>query len=229
MEPLPPRPAWAGELWLGSDYCLIKGKTGTTRPHAHYAHQVLIAPEGQVHALIAGQAQCGQVLVIESGQEHAILAAHQPVITLFAEPLAFDLPTLHRCCVQTGADLELLAHTARNLPRRALDTRVARALERIRSVNDETLPADVLAREASISLSQLERLFRTELGLSVRRLVLWQRLRQALKSALGGSSLTTAAVAAGFSDSAHLSRMARSQFGIRADQTLRHFVLRILE
>ena len=37
-----------------------------------------------------------------------------------------------------------------------------------------------LARAAALSLSQLERLFSGQLGLSVRRLVLWQRLRMAL-------------------------------------------------
>ena len=65
--------------------------------------------------------------------------------------------------------------------------------------------------------------------LSVRRLVLWQRLRVALQLALGGSSLTEAATCAGFADSAHLSRSVRQQFGIRADRTLRHLRLRLLD
>jgi transcriptional regulator GlxA family with amidase domain len=35
-------------------------------------------------------------------------------------------------------------------------------------------------------------------------------------------SLTEAAMAAGFADSAHLSRSLRQQFGIRASEALRH-------
>ena len=62
----------------------------------------------------------------------------------------------------------------------------------------------------------------------MRRLVLWQRLRQALRLAMAGESLTNAAIAAGFADSAHFSRSVRKQFGIRADLTLRQLTLRLL-
>ncbi|EIK97671.1 AraC family transcriptional regulator [Pseudomonas sp. M47T1] len=220
---------WQGDLWLGPDYCLIAGTAGTTHTHAHYAHQVLIALEGDVQALIDGQLHCGQVLVIESGQEHAIANVKPSAITLFAEPLAFDLQALRDCCASAGADLNRLAEGMQNLPRRALDPRLAKALERIRAVGDDALPAERLAYAASLSVSQLERLFTGTLGISVRRLVLWQRLRQATKLALLGSNLTAAAMAAGFADSAHLSRSMRRQFGVRADQTLRHLRLRVLD
>lgn len=223
-----PTPSWQGELWLASDYGLLAGTAGTTRPHAHYAHQLLIAQRGEVQALIGGQLQCAPVLVIESGVEHAILAPEQPTLTLFAEPLAFELQAVHQCCIEAGASMERLAKRIDDLPRRTLDARLAKALHRVRALEDETLPAEVLAREAALSISQLERLFTGSLGVSVRRLVLWHRLRRALALALAGSTLTAAAMAAGFSDSAHLSRSVRKQFGVRADLTLRHLRLRVL-
>lgn len=229
MSRIAPIPTWQGELWLGSDYCLLAGTTGTTHPHAHYAHQWLIARDGEVQALVNGQLHTGQVVIIESGQKHAILTPEQPTITLLAEPLAFDLLAVHRCCLAAGPDLERLAEHIQRLPRRALDLRLAKALEHIRTVEDNALPADLLAGAASLSVSQLERLFTGTLGISVRRLVLWQRLRQALKLALQGSSLTEAAMAVGFADSAHFSRSVRRHFGIRADQTLRHLSLRLLD
>lgn len=221
--------AWKGELWVGSDYCLVNGQTGHTQPHAHYAHQVLIAREGKVQAMIQGQIQHGAVLLVESNQQHAILESEQPSITLFAEPLAFDLEALRHVCLQCGPDLERLIESMRRLKRRRLDPRLGKALERIRELDDEALPAGILAREAAISISQLERLFSGTLGLSVCRLVLWQRLRHALLLALSGYNLTTAASAAGFSDSAHLSRSVRRQFGIRSDLSLRHLKLRVLD
>ena len=220
--------AWKGELWMGPDYCLVDGQTGHTQPHAHYAHQVLIAREGVVQALIQGQVQQGAVLLIESNQQHAILQSEQSSITLFAEPLAFDLSALQHACWQSGPDLERLVEHLRGLERRHLDPRLGKALERIRALDDQALPARLVANEAAISISQLERLFSGTLGLSVCRLVLWQRLRHALQLALSGCNLTTAACAAGFSDSAHLSRSVRRQFGIRADLSLRHLALRVL-
>ncbi|HBO3022025.1 TPA: helix-turn-helix domain-containing protein, partial [Pseudomonas aeruginosa] len=94
---------------------------------------------------------------------------------------------------------------------------------------DEQLAARVeaerLARSASLSLSQLERLFAVQVGLSVRRLVLWRRLYLAFALALQGRSLTEAAHHAGFADAAHLSRSVRSLLGIRAGLSLPHLRL----
>ncbi|WP_440466523.1 helix-turn-helix domain-containing protein [Pseudomonas sp. YH-1] len=221
--------AWQGELWLGSDFCLVAGTTGHARAHAHYAHQLLMASEGEVSALIDEQPQQAGLLVIASNQRHAILDSNQRAVTLFAEPLAFELADLEYLCRQVGPDLRELASGLRELPRRQLDPRLEKALQRIRALDDNALPAQALAEEASLSLSQLERLFSGTLGLSVRRLVLWQRLRRALRLAMAGDNLTTAAIAAGFADSAHFSRSVRSQFGIRADLTLRQLKLHLLD
>ncbi len=224
----PTEQAWQGELWLGADFCLVAGTTGHARAHAHYAHQLLMACEGEVTALVDDQPQQASLLVIASNQRHAISDSDQRAVTLFAEPLAFELGDLERLCRQAGPDLQNLAAALCELPRRELDPRLAKALQRIRALDDGALPAQALAEAASLSLSQLERLFSGTLGLSVRRLVLWQRLRQALRLAMAGDSLTSAAIAAGFADSAHFSRSVRSQFGIRADLTLRQLRLRLL-
>ena len=71
----------------------------------------------------------------------------------------------------------------------------------------------------------LERLFAVQVGLSVRRLVLWRRLYLAFALALQGRSLTEAAHHAGFADAAHLSRSVRSLLGIRAGLSLPHLRL----
>ncbi|MDH1629166.1 AraC family transcriptional regulator [Pseudomonas mosselii] len=214
--------AWRGRLWLADDHCLLLGTPGNTSVHAHYAHQVLLSLEGELCVEIAGEKRCGRSLAIESLQPHAIPERQAPCITLFAEPLAFTLETLLDVCQQAPRNIPGLAQALRQAPRRPLDPRLARSLARIRALDEQRLPATTLAQEAALSISQLERLFSGSLGLSVRRLVLWQRLRQALRQALAGASLTEAAMAAGFADSAHLSRSLRQQFGIRASDALRH-------
>lgn len=219
---------WQGQLWLATDYCLIAGTAGEAGTHAHYPHQLLIACGGEVETVVDGVPARGPVLSIASGQSHAIIATGQPTLTLYAEPLAFDLAELCELCTQTGPDSERLIAALSALPRRPLQPRLAKALQRIRRLDAEALPAAEIARAAALSLSQLERLFSGELGLSVRRLVLWQRLRLALQLALSGYSLTEAAATAGFADSAHLSRSVRQHFGIRADRNLRYLDLRVL-
>ncbi|CAM4039671.1 AraC family transcriptional regulator [Pseudomonas reidholzensis] len=219
------RQAWQGQIWLGDDHGLLVGRPGHTDRHAHYAHQVLIGLDAPVWVEVDGQRLSGPLLLVESGQEHAILSQDDPCITVFAEPLAFSSAALLAACDQGAGDPQRLARLLRDWPRPPLDARLGKALARIRGVDEHALPAEELARAATLSISQLERLFSGSLGLSVRRLVLWQRLRQALQLALAGHRLTDAALAAGFADSAHFSRSVRSQFGIRAGAALRHLRL----
>lgn len=72
-----------------------------------------------------------------------------------------------------------------------------------------------LARHACLSESRLMHLFSKQIGIPLRRYVLWQRVLTAMRMiAQGGISITEAAHSAGFSDSAHLSRTYRSMFGL---------------
>ncbi|HGY2189779.1 TPA: helix-turn-helix domain-containing protein, partial [Pseudomonas aeruginosa] len=123
-----------------------------------------------------------------------------------------------------GEPEALLGRLAR-LPRRRLDRRVEKALAALDEQLAARVEAERLARSASLSLSQLERLFAVQVGLSVRRLVLWRRLYLAFALALQGRSLTEAAHHAGFADAAHLSRSVRSLLGIRAGLSLPHLRL----
>jgi len=162
---------WQGEIWLGSDHCLLVSTLGTTDSHVHYAHQVLVALDGEVEVQLGDQYHSGALVMIPSQQPHAIISQGVPCLTLSARELA---------------------------------------------------------NTAALSISQLERLFSGALKLSVRRLVLWQRLRVALRLALSGVSLTDAALAAGFADSAHFARSVRRQFGLSPSTALRQLRLRTL-
>jgi AraC-like DNA-binding protein len=98
----------------------------------------------------------------------------------------------------------------------ALDSRVLNLMERIKDENRMEHPdsVDGLAAELHLSSSRLRHLFQGELGISIQRYLLWQRLNRAIALAAKGQSLTNAAHEAGFADSAHLSRSFRSIFGI---------------
>jgi len=221
-------PGWQGDIWLADDYCLLWSTLGRTDSHVHYAHQVLVGLGADVEVRLGEQICSGPQVLIASRQPHAILSHGVPCLTLFAEPLAFDLANLAHACEQAGNSAEQLAENLGRWPRRPLDPRLEKALERIRALDEQTLPAQELASTAALSISQLERLFSGSLKLSVRRLVLWQRLRVALQRALGGASLTEAALAAGFADSAHFTRSVRHQFGLSPGAALRHLRLRTL-
>jgi AraC-like DNA-binding protein len=98
--------------------------------------------------------------------------------------------------------------------RRPLDPRVAAAVRALRSARVAYPASCDLARTLGLSASRFRHLFDEQIGMSFRRYTLWLRLNAALDEVLEGASLTTAAHAAGFADSAHLSRTFRRMFGI---------------
>ena len=219
---------WQGEVWLARDYALFAGRNGDTRAHAHYAHQWVLAMDAPLSLQLDEQPVSGTRLFIPSLSQHAFDDAQQPMLVLYAEPLAYSEQTISQALEQLPATLPDLAACMAGMPRRQLDSRIERALASLDEHLQDKVSAQELARTASLSLSQLERLFAEQVGLSVRRLVLWRRLYLALRLALQGSALTDAAHAAGFADSAHLSRSMRSLLGIRADLSLPHLSLRLL-
>ena len=206
---------------MGRDYGLIVGELGRTAPHAHYAHQLMVCPGAPITVSLQGQVTSAHRLFIPSRQAHAILETQGEVTVLYAEPAVFDIaPLLHQ-------DLSLEA--LRRLPRRSLDDpRLERALAALDQQLTGKVSAQAVAQAAHLSLSQLERLFSDQLGLPVRRLVLWRRLRIALQLALAGGTLTEAAHGAGFADSAHFSRTMKQLFGVTAAASLRQLDVQLL-
>jgi AraC family transcriptional regulator len=99
-------------------------------------------------------------------------------------------------------------------PAAALEPRVGAALDWIAAHIDQPVRLDEVAAAACLSGSHLAHLFSAQVGIPLRRYVLWRRLRTAVELALRGDSLTAAAHAAGFADSAHLSRTFRDNFGV---------------
>lgn len=99
---------------------------------------------------------------------------------------------------------------------RAPDPRVAKMLAWMTARLDQPLGLDDVAALVGLSPGRARHLFVQQTGLPFRTCVLWLRLQRALERFAGGAPLTEAAHAAGFSDSAHLSRTFHRMFGIVA-------------
>jgi AraC family transcriptional regulator len=115
--------------------------------------------------------------------------------------------------------LELLGAGATGAP--ALDTRIEAALAILRQAGVGYPTSSALARRVGCSVGRFRHLFRQQVGLAYRTYLLWLRLAAAVEVAHAGGTLTDAAHAAGFSDSAHLSRTHRRMFGV-APSALHH-------
>ncbi|QHD02755.1 AraC family transcriptional regulator [Pseudomonas sp. S04] len=221
---------WRGQLWLGRDYGLVHGRLGRTAPHAHYAHQLIIAGGQPLQVSLEGTPQVTGRLFIESLRTHAIMHGSDNVLCIYAEPLMFEAQALQDCLADVEPSLPAIAQAVLQCPRRPFnDPRIGRALQALDGLLAGKVSAASLAAQAHVSLSQLERLFARQVGLPVRRLVLWRRLRLAMALMLSGSNLTVAAHDAGFADAAHLSRSLKKIFGVTASQGLNGLDIRLLD
>ena len=95
-----------------------------------------------------------------------------------------------------------------------VDNRINTALAFLRDSPQAYESIEALSARVHLSPSRFAHLFKKVVGVPVRRYVLWLKLRRALDLAIAGNSLTTAALSAGFADSAHLSRSVRAMLGV---------------
>jgi AraC-like DNA-binding protein len=111
-----------------------------------------------------------------------------------------------------------LTHTTKSV----IDSRIKDVVELIKdSLEHGQISSDTLAKSVFLSTSRFSHLFKEQLGIPVRRYILWCRIREALMELLNGHNFTTSAHAAGFSDSAHFSRTFLEMFGVSPSTVLK--------
>jgi AraC-like DNA-binding protein len=118
---------------------------------------------------------------------------------------------LNTLCVETWVRESLLADC--RPPK--IHPRVNRVLRYLcdRVGPDEDLSLPTLAGVAGLSESRFMHAFTDSVGIAVRPYILWLRVQRACSELSNGASVTQAAVRAGFSDAAHLSRTFRRMLG----------------
>lgn len=101
-----------------------------------------------------------------------------------------------------------------------LDWRIDRVLLHVKEHITDRLPIDQLTEVACLSEGRLIHLFKEQIGIPIRKYILWTRLQVAVEHVVSGQNLTQAAHSGGFADSAHFSRTFSDMFGIRPSDVL---------
>jgi len=96
----------------------------------------------------------------------------------------------------------------------ALDARVSKALEIFEGLEEKKISAAALAKQVFLSESRLSHLFQEQLGLPIRRYLLWLKVLDACGRVNTDSNITEAAHHAGFTDAAHFTHTSRQLLGI---------------
>lgn len=102
----------------------------------------------------------------------------------------------------------------------ALDERIVAACRYIAEQEDLRAPLEDVADHVGLSNGRFTHLFKDQIGIPLRRYILWLRVRRAIEAATTLPSLTDAAHAAGFADQAHFTRTFRDMFGLTPGESL---------
>lgn len=99
-------------------------------------------------------------------------------------------------------------------PRKKYHQKVKELIQYLDELPVKKISLAEIANNVHLSQSRIVHLFKEQVGIPIRRYLLWLRLMQAVSAVMEGLAFTTAAHQTGFADSAHLSRTFRSMFGL---------------
>lgn len=236
--------SWAGKAWLLPGFGVFQGMAGDNSLHAHCAHQIVIGRQGDVKVSLAQRRIQGRGIAIPANMPHCVAAAD--VLLIYLDPLTVVGRALFRdaantegllsaslCeqllhCSQTGEMLRQALRAALGLPAPlALDTRLAAVMTALETsiATGTEVDRTALAEMTHLSPSRFSHWFVDQTGLPLRSYRKWLRLVVALNHVAQSANLTQAAHAAGFADSAHLSRTFRQMFGINPLAAMQHIAL----
>ena len=200
----------------------VQFKTSATGDWVHYPgaliapdrEQVFQAPGHVVANLFFEPESRAGKLALERLAGQTLVPLDVDEVRRLGEPLAAayasEAPDTELAAVCRRIVVELTGADPRQ---GAQDVRVQRAMRTIRERLDQPLTLAEVGRACGLSAGRLRHLFVQETGVSFRAFLLWERLNRAMSLAMQGVSLTEAAHAANFSDSAHLTRTCRRMFG----------------
>jgi AraC-like DNA-binding protein len=238
-----------GTLFVWGTRMLYVGPLVATNRHAHHAAQIVMAPEGlYIEDGASGHVRaCTAVIPPRLPHRHGA-SERAAMLFLDGDDLAsreLSRNAEPRC--ETWARGTIDASIPRDATpenARALITSILAgiglrqrpeprhpAARRMCAYLDGSGCADLasLSHEAGLSPRQMRHAFARDVGLPMRAYLRWKRLRRAIAAVQQGASLSAAAAAAGFADSAHLSRVFREQFGMTPTQGLSSITWRTLD
>lgn len=194
--------------------------------HANAVTLVLVGRTGPLRLELEGQRVEGDILIVRPGVAHAVALAERGADALFLNGLAFpfDAPlaqSLDGVLAHLASDArhgdrcathELRARLTARAPR--LPTGIAEVVRAIYAEPMLRMSQDELARRLHMERTRALRCFKAATGQTFREFKKWSALQHAAQLMAQGALVRTAAMDAGFADTAHLSRVFREGFGL---------------
>jgi AraC-like DNA-binding protein len=194
--------------------------------HANAVTCVLLGRTGPLRLECAGRRVDGDVVLVRPGVVHAVALAERGADVLYLNGLAFpfDAPlaqvldgVLSHLAADAlrgdrGAMHELRARLTTRAPR--LPTGIAEVVRAIYADPMQRMSQRELALRMHMERTRALRCFKAATGQTFRDFKRWSALQHAAQLMVEGALVRTAAMDAGFADTAHLTRVFRQGFGL---------------
>lgn len=202
----------------------IRLRTDNQEPWTDYG--LAMVPSRQRHAMDGAKVHYGATLFVEpETREGRILTerySRNGIAEIDRAPIDAVLLELRAAaskCRGRGAIVDCArgvvhALTQHSEPSTTGDERILRAVKYVNEHLSAPLTLAEVAKVAHLSPTRFRHLFVEQTGMALRPYILWRRFVSVWEHRMNGASLSTAAHAAGFADSAHLARTSRRMFGI---------------
>lgn len=235
--------SWVGEARIEPGRLVYRGLIGAAHSHAHAAVQIAaISGDGIALTDGAGRREQAVAAVIAAGATHAVDAGSSSGIMIYLEPtgtVGRRVSSLFEG--RDAGNVRSWVAVARNVSNdvaagclsavadavvdesigadvrpgdHAADPRVRDAVDVLPTMLSGPVRLTDVAQLIHLSADRLGRLFARDIGMSFPAYVRWSRLVRAMEVARDGGTITDAAHAAGFSDSAHANRVFHEMFGL---------------
>jgi AraC-like DNA-binding protein len=231
--------SWQLDVAFSHSVAVYRGHVGPNNPHSHWASQLTIGIDGGVEFETEDSGRVtAEAVYLASKVKHQLFSGL--VCSIYFDPLC--APRTRIGALGEGVSSGWTALTVEQLPkelrclsestdlRALLDSdilrvgapasvtdarfrRMARELaEHVRTGHE--LDRDDLARSMNLSPSRFSHWFVEQTGIPLRSYKKWLKLRLAMEALMAGENATHAAMSAGFSDLAHMSRAFSESFGL---------------
>jgi AraC-like DNA-binding protein len=202
----------------------IRLRPNNQDPWADY--DVAIVPSQHAHAMDGGRVHYGATIFVEPETREGRALTERYLRDGIAEvdcaPIEAALPGLLAAVLEPRgrpAVVEQARRVVRSLtqhtePLLVSDERIMRAVRYVAEHLSAPITLKQVAGVACLSPSRFRHLFTEQTGMGLRQYILWRRFVSVWEHRMNGASLSAAAHAAGFADSAHLTRTSRRMIGI---------------
>ncbi|MFT6632221.1 MAG: AraC-like DNA-binding protein [Bacteriovoracaceae bacterium] len=221
------------QIILHDYYAVIISDSLNTERHSHVAHQISYSLDAKPFRVeVNNRVESKLAILIPSLVSHKFLDEKGKYLSILID----------NDSTFSEVDLNERIHSIKDFPKdmnevvkllnqlglnssKALDTRVMTILDLIKnSQNLESIRLSEIAQDIGLSESRLLHLFKAEVGVPFRKYILWKKLKRAVTefSTNTGRNFTEIALDAGFSDSAHLSKVVKASFGLSPSEILKN-------